>query len=63
MSSIATPSRIGARRLLVPMLALVLVAAVVTWYWSPELVRRLVVARVHALTDRPATIEGSASTS
>ena len=55
MSSIATPSRIRARYVLVPLLALILG---VTWYGSPELVRRLVVARVHALTERPVSIEG-----
>lgn len=47
----------NARRWLVLMLAILVVAGGVTLYLLPELVRRTAIARVEAMTDRPAAID------
>ncbi|HET9833846.1 MAG TPA: DUF748 domain-containing protein, partial [Vicinamibacterales bacterium] len=46
-----------ARRWLVLLACVFLVAAAVTLYALPELIRRIAVARIHALTERPTAIE------
>jgi Domain of Unknown Function (DUF748) len=49
--------RMTARRWLVLILCVFLVAVAVTLYALPELIRRVAVARIHALTERPTAIE------
>ena len=45
------------RRWLVLIACVFLVAVAVTLYTLPELIRRVAVARIHALTERPTAIE------
>ncbi|HZA41113.1 MAG TPA: DUF748 domain-containing protein [Actinomycetota bacterium] len=42
---------------LVLIVCIVLVGGAATWYWLPELIRQVAVARIHAMTGRPVSIE------
>src|SRR6185503_19072080 len=47
-----------ARHWLALILGLMLIGGAISLYWLPEIARRVAIARIHGLTQRPVSIEG-----